>query len=149
MLYGLSNLILVCEQISIVFNFFCLKWKEAFYFSLYVSDSNESCYMGSGIYIALLANYIGYWVILLLLLFFFLWKWFLSYLAYNKRGLLFFSINVSVSSEKVRCYVYNIFTINHRWLIVIVVISSNFKLTLKLLFCPIITCHLGFIVKML
>ena len=56
--------------------------------------------MGSGIYIALLANYIGCWVILLLLLFFFLWKWFLSYLAYNKRELLFFSINVSVSSEK-------------------------------------------------
>ena len=31
------------------------------------------------------------------------------------------------------CYVYNIFTINYRWL---VVIGSNLKLTLKLLFCP-------------
>ena len=35
--------------------------------------------------------------------------------------------------EKERCYVYNIFTTNHRWL---VVISSNLKLTLRLLFCP-------------
>ena len=34
---------------------------------------------------------------------------------------------------KERCYVYNIFTINHRWL---VVIGSNFKLTLRLLFYP-------------
>ena len=32
-----------------------------------------------------------------------------------------------------RCYVYNIFTTNHRWL---VVIGSNLKLILKLLFCP-------------
>ena len=31
-----------------------------------------------------------------------------------------------------RCYIYKIFTTNYRWL---VVISSNFKLTLKLLFC--------------
>ena len=31
-----------------------------------------------------------------------------------------------------RCYVYNIFTTNHRWL---VVIGSNLKLTLRLLFC--------------
>ena len=30
-----------------------------------------------------------------------------------------------------RCYVYNIFTINHRWL---VIISSNLNLTLRLLF---------------
>ena len=30
-----------------------------------------------------------------------------------------------------RCYVYNIFTTNHRWL---VVIGSNLKLTLKLIF---------------
>ena len=31
-----------------------------------------------------------------------------------------------------RYYVYNIFTTNHRWL---VVIGSNLKLTLRLLFC--------------
>ena len=31
-----------------------------------------------------------------------------------------------------RCYVYNIFTTNHRWL---VVIGSNLKLTLRLFFC--------------
>ena len=31
-----------------------------------------------------------------------------------------------------RCYVYNIFIINHKWL---VVIGSNLKLTLRLLFC--------------
>ena len=31
-----------------------------------------------------------------------------------------------------RCYVYNIFTTNHRWL---VAIGSNLKLTLRLLFC--------------
>ena len=35
-----------------------------------------------------------------------------------------------------RCYVYNIFITNHRWL---VVIGSNFKLTLRLLFFPTIT----------
>ena len=32
---------------------------------------------------------------------------------------------------KKKCYVYNIFTINHRWL---VVISLNLNLTLRLLF---------------
>ena len=32
-----------------------------------------------------------------------------------------------------RCYVYNIFTTNHTWLIVI---SSILNLTLRLLFCP-------------
>ena len=32
-----------------------------------------------------------------------------------------------------RYYGYNIFTTNHKWL---VVISSNLKLTLRLLFCP-------------
>ena len=32
-----------------------------------------------------------------------------------------------------RCYVYNIFTTNNKWL---VVIGSNLKLTLRLLFCP-------------
>ena len=31
---------------------------------------------------------------------------------------------------------YNIFTTNHRWL---VIISLNLKLTLRLLFCPTIT----------
>ena len=32
-----------------------------------------------------------------------------------------------------RCYAYNIFTTNYRWL---VVIGSNLNLILKLLFCP-------------
>ena len=32
-----------------------------------------------------------------------------------------------------KCYVHNIFTTNHRWL---VVIGSNLNLTLRLLFCP-------------
>ena len=35
--------------------------------------------------------------------------------------------------EKKKCYIYNIFTTNHRWL---VIIDSNLKLTLRLLFCP-------------
>ena len=39
----------------------------------------------------------------------------------------------SKKKKKERCYVYNIFTTNHMWL---VVIGSNLKLTLRLLFCP-------------
>ena len=35
--------------------------------------------------------------------------------------------------ERERCYVHNIFITNYRWL---VVIGSNLKLTLWLLFCP-------------
>jgi len=34
--------------------------------------------------------------------------------------------------NKERCYVHNIFTTNHRWL---VVTGSNLNLTLRLLFC--------------
>ena len=53
---------------------------------------------------------------------------------------------------KKKCYVYNIFTINHRYL---VVISSNLNLPLNLCICPtnnnsqpITTCHLKFIVRL-
>ena len=53
-----------------------------------------------------------------------------------------------------RCYVYNIFTTNHKWL---VIIGSNLKLILRLLFGPNnnlskkkpITWHLKFVIKML
>ena len=41
------------------------------------------------------------------------------------------SLLAYISEE--RCYIYNIFTTNYRWL---VVIRLNFKLTLRLLFCP-------------
>ena len=49
-----------------------------------------------------------------------------------KRYSLHHGWSASIKKKK-RCYVYNIFTINHMWL---VVISSNLKLTLRLLFCP-------------
>ena len=42
---------------------------------------------------------------------------------------LFFILNYEFFKNK-RCYVHNIFTTNHRWL---VVIGSNLNLTLKLL----------------
>ena len=45
-------------------------------------------------------------------------------------------IMVFIINEK--CYVHNIFTTNHRWL---VVISSNLNLILRLLFCQIGRAH--------
>ena len=49
-----------------------------------------------------------------------------------KRYSLHHGWSASIKKKK-RCYVYNIFTINHMWL---VVIGSNLKLTLRLLFYP-------------
>ena len=44
-------------------------------------------------------------------------------------------------------YFYNIFTINHEWL---VIVGSNLNLTLKLLFSPTITTyHSEFVIKIL
>ena len=51
------------------------------------------------------------------------------------------------SKVKEKCYVYNIFTTNHRWL---VIIGYNLNLSLKLLFCLhqqqlVTTYHFGFV----
>ena len=46
-----------------------------------------------------------------------------------KEGFFFFFFNCEFLKNE-RCYVHNIFTTNHRWL---VVIGSNLNLTLKLL----------------
>ena len=52
--------------------------------------------------------------------------------AYIKINCVLITIYMCTKSEE-RCYVYNIFTTNHKWL---VVIGLNLKLTLRLLFCP-------------
>ena len=46
---------------------------------------------------------------------------------------LFSSIGANTIIIEEKCYIDNIFTTNHRWL---VVIGSNLKLILRLLFCP-------------
>ena len=51
-----------------------------------------------------------------------------------------------IKKRNERCYVYNIFTINHRWL---VVIGSNLKLIIKLLFCQIIITSNNLILRAL
>ena len=42
-------------------------------------------------------------------------------------------LRLLVPAWEEKCYVHNIFTINHKWL---VVIDSNLNLILRLLFCP-------------
>ena len=46
---------------------------------------------------------------------------------------LFSSIGANTIIIEERCYIYNIFTTNYRWL---VVVGSNLKLILRSLFCP-------------
>ena len=68
-----------------------------------------------------------------------LWVYFgarvVSYLVIYTQTIILdkYRSNAQLTKKKKRCYVYNIFTINYRWL---VVISSNLKLTLRLLFYP-------------
>ena len=57
-----------------------------------------------------------------------------------------FEFNIDFIRDASSQYFYNIFTINHKWF---VVISSNLNLILRLLFCPNNNNHLKFVVKIL